>query len=93
MEMLNAHQIQVMTRERRLDLGLSQATLATRANVSRKWISAFERGKASAELPLVLRLLAALELRLDLTPAGPAASKPLSPHPIAPALPMKRLST
>jgi HTH-type transcriptional regulator / antitoxin HipB len=52
-------------RGRRLELGLSQSELATRARVSRQWISEFESGKPSAELGLVIRLLDALGLRLD----------------------------
>jgi transcriptional regulator with XRE-family HTH domain len=57
--------LQSVARARRRELGLSQQDVANAADVSRKWLSAFERGAASAaELPLVLRLLAALHLRL-----------------------------
>ncbi len=52
-------------RGRRLELGLSQSDLATRARVSRQWISEFESGKPSAEFGLVLRLLDGLGLRLS----------------------------
>jgi HTH-type transcriptional regulator/antitoxin HipB len=52
-------------RGRRLELGLSQSDLATRARVSRQWISEFESGKPSAEFGLVIRLLEALGLRLN----------------------------
>lgn len=51
----------------RRDLGLSQAELATRAGVSRKWIYQFEAGKPTAELQLILRVLDALGLVLDVT--------------------------
>ena len=51
---------------RRRGLGLSQAQLAERAGVSRKWLSEFERGKATAELGLVLRLLESLGLRVTI---------------------------
>lgn len=44
---------------------MSQAELATRARVSRQWISEFEAGKPTAELGLVIRLLDALGLRLN----------------------------
>ena len=54
-------------RGRRRDLGLTQAQLATRAGVSRKWVYEFEAGKPSAELRLILRVLDALDLNLDLT--------------------------
>lgn len=50
---------------RRLDLKLSQAALAERANVSREWLNAFERGKLTVELRLVLRVLDALGLHLE----------------------------
>lgn len=53
-------------RGRRHDLGLSQAELAHRAGVSRKWVSEFETGKSSAEFGLVLRVLDALALGLEL---------------------------
>jgi y4mF family transcriptional regulator len=54
-------------RGRRRDLGLSQAELASRAGVSRKWIYQFEAGKPTAELRLVLKVLDALGLVLDVT--------------------------
>ena len=54
-------------RGRRRDLRLSQAELATRAGVSRKWIYQFEGGKPAAELRLILRVLDALDLALDVT--------------------------
>jgi len=57
-------------RGRRHDLGLSQVELASRAGVSRKWISQFEAGKSTAEFGLVLRVLDALALRLELHDAS-----------------------
>jgi HTH-type transcriptional regulator/antitoxin HipB len=57
--------IAATARGRRLSLGLSQAELATRARVSRQWISEFEAGKPTAELGLVIRLLDALGLQLN----------------------------
>jgi HTH-type transcriptional regulator / antitoxin HipB len=57
-----------LVRGRRQALGLSQAELATRANVSRQWVSAFESGRPGSELRLILRLLEALELRLSVDP-------------------------
>lgn len=53
-------------RGRRIDLGLSQANLAARAGVSRKWIYQFEAGKPKAEFGLILRVLDALALALSL---------------------------
>ncbi|WP_170178905.1 helix-turn-helix transcriptional regulator [Solirubrobacter pauli] len=57
-------------KRRRLDLHLSQAEVAHRAEVSRQWVNAFERGKGTSELQLVLRLLSALDLRLSVDVHG-----------------------
>jgi transcriptional regulator with XRE-family HTH domain len=53
-------------RGRRRQLGLTQAELAARIGVSRQWLIAFEHGKGTAEIQLVLRLLDELELRISL---------------------------
>ena len=53
-------------RGRRKSLGWTQSELADRAHVSRQWISEFEKGKPTAELGLMIRLLDALDLRLTL---------------------------
>jgi HTH-type transcriptional regulator/antitoxin HipB len=67
--------IAVAARGRRQELGLSQAGLAKRAGVSRKWISEFETGKPTAELGLVLRVLDELGFRLDLQSQSPTTSR------------------
>jgi HTH-type transcriptional regulator / antitoxin HipB len=54
-------------RGRRLDRGLSQSELAKRSGISRKWISEFEAGKATAEFALVIRVLETLGLSLNLS--------------------------
>jgi HTH-type transcriptional regulator / antitoxin HipB len=54
-----------IVRGRRLELGLSQAELANRTGVSRKWLLDVERGKASSDFGLLLRVLDALRLALD----------------------------
>lgn len=59
-------------RARRRELGLSQSAAAERAGVSRQWVVAAEGGKPSLELAAVLRIVAALDLALDLRPAPPA---------------------
>ena len=59
-------------RGRRIDLGLSQANLAARAGVSRKWVYEFEAGKPKAEFALILRVLDALALSLELAPRDDA---------------------
>jgi y4mF family transcriptional regulator len=59
-------------RGRRIDLRLSQADLASRAGVSRKWIYEFEAGKPTAELGLLLQVLDALGLAIELAPSAEA---------------------
>ncbi|MEQ1874972.1 MAG: helix-turn-helix domain-containing protein [Ilumatobacteraceae bacterium] len=54
--------------QRRTDLGLTQAELAQRANVSRQWLVAVERGKNTAEVGRVLAVIRVLGLQLALTP-------------------------
>ncbi len=66
-------------RGRRLEIGLSQDELATRAGVSRKWIYEFEAGKPGAELRIVLGVLDALGLALAL---GPKPASPATPDAI-----------
>ena len=60
------HDLAAATRGRRQALGLSQAQLAARAQVSRAWVNAFESGKPAAELRLVLAVLSALGLELQI---------------------------
>ena len=57
-------------RDRRRKLKLSQTELARNAGVGRQWVVAIEHGKSRAELGLVLRTLAALDLPLRID-AGP----------------------
>ncbi len=60
-------------RDRRRQLGLDQAELAERIGVSRQWVVGIERGRARAELGLVLRTLDSLGVRLNsATPASGA---------------------
>lgn len=67
MKVRSIRDLSAVARGRRRDLGLSQAELAARAGVSRKWIYQFEAGKPTAELRLILRTLDALGLVLDVT--------------------------
>lgn len=53
-------------RARRLAAGLSQAELATRAGVSRRWLADLEAGKSSVELGLTIRVVAALGQRIEI---------------------------
>ncbi len=54
-----------LVRERRRKLGWTQDELARRSGTSPRWIVAFEAGKASAHMGMVLAVLAALGLVLD----------------------------
>lgn len=58
-----------VVRGRRKELGLSQADVAARTGVSRKWIYEFEAGKPTAELGLVIRVLERLGLDLEVVTA------------------------
>lgn len=57
--------IGLLIRDRRRVLGLSQEGLAQRARVGRPWLSRVERGKSSAEVGLVLRVLRECGVVLD----------------------------
>ena len=58
-------------RDRRKQLKLDQATFAKRIGVSRQWVILVEQGHPRAELGLVLRALAALDIQLDARPEQP----------------------
>ena len=58
-------------RGRRTELGWSQGDLAKRAAVSRQWVNEFERGKGTAAIATVLRVLDALGLDLKTDVSGP----------------------
>jgi transcriptional regulator with XRE-family HTH domain len=76
MQVTTVHHIQALVRGRRQELGLSQDLLARSAGTSRKWLSEFERGTTTAvELPLVLRVLAALDLVVDIATSRPSVSE------------------
>ncbi len=66
MQVRSIRDLGAAVRGRRTDLGLTQAALALRAGVSRKWVYEFEAGKPTAELRLILRVLDALGLALEL---------------------------
>lgn len=59
-----------LIRDARLQQGISQADLATRADVARSWLARVEAGHRNAELEPLLRLLTALDLSLSLRPSG-----------------------
>jgi transcriptional regulator with XRE-family HTH domain len=61
-------QLGVRVRERRTELRLTQEDLAATALVTPRLLGEVERGKATAQLDGVLRILAALGLDLFLNP-------------------------
>jgi len=63
-------------KERRIQLGMDQAALAKAAGTSRKWLVEAEKGKARAEVGLILKTLKALRMKLELDPENP----PLPPN-------------
>lgn len=65
---LTIHQIASAARGRRQSVGLSQAQVADRLGVSRRWVRDLEAGNGGAHLETVLRLLDMLHI--DLAFAG-----------------------
>jgi HTH-type transcriptional regulator / antitoxin HipB len=64
----NATDLGNVVRERRGELGWTQARLATEVGVSRRWLSDLEAGKSTAAFSLILRTLGTLGLIVDLQP-------------------------
>jgi len=71
MKITSTQDLAASVRGQRQNLGLTQAELATRAGVSRPWLSEVEAGKPTAEFGKVIRLLDALGLTLELVASGP----------------------
>ena len=63
-----------IARQRRVDLEWSQEELASKAEVTRQWLTRFETGKGDPSLSKVLRVLRELRLYLDVTTEERAAS-------------------
>nr|WP_301218197.1 helix-turn-helix transcriptional regulator [Agreia sp. PsM10] len=57
-----------IARQRRQDLGLSQAEIATRAGVTRQWLVRFERGNSEVSLSKVFSVLTELALLVTAEP-------------------------
>ena len=62
----NMRELAAAVRAERKRLGLSQSALANKAGVGRDWIIGLEKGKATAEIGLVLRTLKSLGLTVQL---------------------------
>ena len=67
----NARDLGLYLRDQRRAAGLTQQDLASRALVSRRWLSDLESGKPTAEIGLVFKVVAALGLYVDLQPTPP----------------------
>ncbi len=72
----NARDLATLARSTRLARGLTQEDVARRVGVSRVWLGAVERGKPTAQIDLVLRLLRVLDIELRADPR-PAEADPL----------------
>ena len=59
-------------RDQRHAAGLTQAETARRAGVSRRWLSDLEGGKTTAEVGLVLHVVAALGMMVEIKPIPPS---------------------
>jgi y4mF family transcriptional regulator len=73
------HDLASAARGRRIELGLTQAELASRSGVSRDWVNSFERGKRTVDISLVFRLFDALGIEMEATDASAIADAPDGP--------------
>lgn len=71
----NIRELGVRMRDRRLELGLTQAELARRIGVTRFWVIQVERGSTGAEIGRVFKALAVLGLELDVRPVDAPAAR------------------
>jgi transcriptional regulator with XRE-family HTH domain len=69
-----------VARGRRIELGLTQAELASQSGVSRDWDNSFERGKRTVEISLVFRLFDALGIGVEATDASTIGDAPDGPR-------------
>lgn len=60
-----ATDIGALIRDSRRRAGLSQAALAERIGTTQPWVSEIERGKGTAEIGMILRVLATLDIQLS----------------------------
>ena len=65
MKIRTASDLGLLLRERRRELGLTQAELAERIGASRQWVIRVEQGNQRSDVGLVLKAIAALRLTLD----------------------------
>lgn len=65
MKVQSPQDLGILVREERKKQGWTQAELADRVGVKPLWISAFERGKTTAQIGLVFRTIKALGLNIS----------------------------
>jgi HTH-type transcriptional regulator/antitoxin HipB len=70
-QVTSAKDLGALIRERRRERGFSQQRLADAVGVSRQWVVEVERGKARAEIGLLLRVLNTLDLAVRVDPRTP----------------------
>jgi transcriptional regulator with XRE-family HTH domain len=70
------HDLASVARGRRIELGLTQAELASRSGVSRDWVNSFERGKRTVDISLVFRLFDELGIAMEATDASAIRDEP-----------------
>ena len=80
------HDLASVARGRRIELGLTQAELASRSGVSRDWVNSFERGKRTVEISLVFRLFDALGIGVEATDASAIGDATDGPPNLEPSL-------
>ena len=69
MKVQSPQDIGILIREERKKQGWTQADLANRVGVKPLWISAFERGKTTAQIGLVFRTIKALGMNISVDKA------------------------
>jgi HTH-type transcriptional regulator/antitoxin HipB len=70
------HDVSAFVRDARRRVGMTQADLASRAGVTRRWLSSLEGGKAHVDLGLVLATVEALAVELDAAIPQPGGTGP-----------------
>jgi y4mF family transcriptional regulator len=70
MRISNSGDLGIFVRDERRRLDMTQTDLGAAADVSRRWLSDLETGKATAEVGLVFRVLHALGMVLEVSSAS-----------------------
>lgn len=82
MQVRTASAIGATIRSRRRELQLGQEELARKIGATRQWLIAIEKGKDTAEIGMVLRVLAALGLDLDVRTVSARAKESADLEPL-----------